>query len=82
MRIYEEYLLPKTDGYNPSRRMVMNIQEIYRKTTFKYKIFGEAQELFHFLVNNFPKNSPAIEENFKKDSPILLAFEEFKSIIG
>jgi len=62
---------------------MVDIEIVLGRVKAKYEIYGEKMEkLFNFLLLNFPEGSLVIKENFKEDSPILLAFEEFKSIIG
>jgi len=54
----------------------------YREIIVKYKFLKKEKELFRFLINEFPEDSLFVEKNFKEDSSMRLAFEEFKSISG
>jgi len=63
--------------------MSKDIGVVHGRVKAKYGIYGkEIEELFSFLLLNFPKDSSVVEENLKEDSPVRLAFKEFKSIIG
>lgn len=59
-----------------------NLSDVFREVTSKYRIFEKEQrKLLLFLIGNFSEDSLAVKDNLKEDSPVFLAFKEFKSII-
>lgn len=59
-----------------------NIDRNLKKVVRKYRITSkEEMNLLLFLINNFSKNSSVILENLRANSPVRLAFEEFKLFV-